>query len=96
MTACALRPAIVPAPLIQIRRTFEAGCGRLRLSVLADSGAWLLRVSGEDGRTLYAAQRSSLGAAKVAATEFALWSSGIAGQGSPEVIAKQLTWRERW
>ena len=96
MAACAPRPAGAFAPLIQIRRTVEAECGPVSLSLEAASGAWSVRVSDRDGRTLYTAQRSSLNAAQAAATEFALWTAGIPCQGSPEATARQLTWREGW
>lgn len=96
MSACAIRTPAQFAPLVQIRQAYEADCCAVRLSVQAEGGSWAARVSDGDGRTLYAAQRSSLIAAKTAATEFALWSSGLPGQWSPEATARQLIWRERW
>jgi hypothetical protein len=96
-SACALLRPATPSALIQIRHGYEAEHSTLRLSVEADRGAWSVRVRSADGsRMLYAAERSSLRAAKLAATEFALLSIGQIGRQSPESAASQLTWRERW
>jgi len=95
MAGCALAPPQTPGTLIQIRRGYAADCNGLRLSVELDSGGWNARVAG-GGQTLYAARRCSLRAAKIVATEFAMWSGGKMAQGTLEILAEGLSWREYW
>jgi hypothetical protein len=84
--------------LVQIRRGYTAACFDLRLSVETDAAGWQARVlDGSDGRTVYSAQRCSLGAAKLAATEFAAFRTDVDGQRpSPEAVAQQLSWSAYW
>lgn len=94
-----IRPAVTfPAPLIQIDRRFTTSCGGLWLSVETDSNGWRSQVRDrQDGRTLYSAQRYSLGAAKIAATEFvAFGTTSSMLQKSPEAMAQDLAWHECW
>ena len=95
MAACPLAPPAVPAPLVQIRRGYATDYCGLRLSAESDADGWRAQVVSEGGR-LYAARRCSLGAAKIAAAEFALWSAGMAAKSTPETMARHLSWREYW
>jgi hypothetical protein len=90
--------ADIPAPLIQIRRGYATAYCDLRLSVETDAGGWKAQVrDGHRGPTLYSAQRCSLSAAKVAAAEFAVFSTaGVTSSTSPEATAKFLRWNEYW
>ena len=84
--------------LVQIRRGYTTACHDLRLSVETDAEGWRAVVrTGEDSRTMYSARRCSLGAAKVAAAEFAMFQMGGAQPWmSPEAAARQLRWNEYW
>ena len=99
MTAACHRSAFVPPqPLIQLRRSYTATCWNLRLSVQTDADGWMAHVRAtESGPELYSAYRCSLGAAKVAAAEFAAFRADAgAPQKCPEAVAQQLPWKECW
>jgi len=98
MTACTRPAATPPVSLIQIQRGYRTACCDLRLSVETDAKGWNAQVrDGSDGRTVYSAHRCSLGAAKIAATEFAVFRlAGAAWRKSPEALAQHLRWNEYW
>jgi hypothetical protein len=65
------------------------------LSVETDANGWWAQVRDRnDSRTLYSAHRCSLGAAKIAATEFAVFRT--MARRSPEAMAQDLPWKEYW
>ena len=84
--------------LVQIRRGYATACHDLRLSVETDVEGWRAEVrTGAEGHTMYSARRCSLGAAKVAATEFAMFQmAGVQSTMTPEAAARQLRWHEYW
>lgn len=89
---------VAEPPLAQIRRTYLAQYGRLRFSVEADSGEWILHVqNAADGNPLYTAHRSSVRAAQFAAADFAAFqiSDGEVRIGLDR-LARELNWQERW
>ncbi|PWU03303.1 MAG: hypothetical protein C5B51_19150 [Terriglobia bacterium] len=103
MTQC--QPATVPVhkafdpvALFQIRRGYRANWNDLRFSVELDAEQWTLRVQGcSEERVLYSGRRGSLGAAKTAAAEFALFRQGGIGYcQSPEALAGRIEWKEYW
>jgi len=95
MAGCAPSPPNTPGPLIQIHRGYATDCCGLRLSVEVDVDGWIGEVVGGGG-PLYRARRCSLGSAKIAAAEFAVWSGGSTGRVSPEAMTQHLVWREYW
>jgi hypothetical protein len=67
------------------------------LSVQTEADGWIALVQdSEAGPGLYSASRCSLTAAKVAATEFAMFRMGGATRTNPEAMAQQLPWKESW
>jgi len=95
MSLCTASRTPAPGPLIHIRHGFTAVCANFLLAVETDANGWMAQVrSRDDDRAIYSAERWSLSAAKVAATEFALLSSG--NNTDPEWAARQLRWREYW
>jgi hypothetical protein len=98
MTAYTPRTVDLPGSLIQIRRGYSTGWYDLRLSVERDEEGWKAQVrEPNDGRTLYTAHRYSLDAAKIAATEFAIFRKfDEIGPKNPEAMAQHLRWNESW
>ena len=98
MTPCTRPMAAAPGLLIQIRQGYTAACHDLRLTVETDAEGWKAQVRDRnDGRTVYSARRCSLGAAKVAAAEFAVFRAGeVVGSVSPEAMAQRLPWSAYW
>jgi hypothetical protein len=98
MTAFTRPPATLWGSLIQIRRGYTTECNDFRLFVETDAEGWKAQVHDRmDGRICYSAQRCNLPAAKIAATEFAVF--GLAGEverKSPEAMARHLRWNEYW
>lgn len=92
------RSSQIPAvlPLIQIKTGYSTRWNGLNLSVEGDSGQWKLHVQDSGKvRTLYSAQRSNANAAQVAAADFALLFTGLAGE-RPEALARKLAWSKYW
>jgi hypothetical protein len=97
MPGCALTQFAPPPVLIQIRRGLSTVLDNFRLRVEADTEGWQARVLDRQGnRELYTARRCSARAAKVAATEFALFRTAATAPGTPETVAQQLAWQEYW
>jgi hypothetical protein len=63
-----------------------------------DAAGWKAQVRDRnDGRMVYSTSRCSLGAAKIAAAEFAVFRmAGAADRTSPETMAQHLSWNEHW
>jgi hypothetical protein len=94
MTTCPRQTFIPPPTLVQLRRRFTAPCSSLRLSVETVTEGWMARVCDSgDGPALYSAFRCSLVAAMAAAAEFAAFRIGFEPR-SPELMARQLAWKE--
>ena len=96
MAPCIQAAGTFHRPLIQIHSGYKASWSDLHLSVETGAQGWTGTVR-RHGRTLYAAERSSLSAAKTAAVEFALFSAPRATcLESPERVAGRLPWSEYW
>jgi hypothetical protein len=96
--SCRSRATIISTPLTQIRRRYKASCYDLHMTVENDAEGWRVEVRDrQQGKTLHAARRCSLDAAKLAAAEFAvIRMTGGLGAGTVDVVAKHLPWDETW
>lgn len=95
MAACGLSFAPPAGLLIQIRHGYAADSNGVQLLIESDAEGWRAEVRDANGRLLHSAHRCSVAAAKVAAAEFAVFETG-SGSGSPEGLARQLSWNKYW
>ena len=98
MPSCIRQGFEPPQPLVQIRQGLRTTYDHLSLLVQTGSEGWIGQVrDASDGRTLYSAQRCSLGAAKTAVSEFALFrTAGDMSRKRPEAVAQELQWNPFW
>ena len=87
-----------PPALTNIRRRYSANCFDMRITIENDTDGWNVEVSDLEGlRTLHAARRYNLAAAKLAATEFAVARmTGAMRPGTVEVVSRHMAWKESW
>jgi hypothetical protein len=95
------RPRAAAPSLIQIKRGYRARWQGLDLSIEVDSDQWTVRVQdAQRTRTIHTAHRGTASAARVAATEFAVFrcadQAGRQAPETPERLAKSLDWQEYW
>jgi hypothetical protein len=90
--------SLMPAQLFQIRRGYRAQWNNLTLPVENQSGDWTLCIrDSARGETLYTAQRSGVGAAQVAAVEFAACHElGPMSPVNARSLAGELKRQEYW
>ena len=87
----------VNQPLVQIRRGYAAEWKDFALSVEWGKQGWSASVEDRaDRHRLHTAHRSSPGAAKLAALEFALFQVPAARGEQPERLLRDLNWKEYW
>ncbi len=84
--------------LCQIRRGFRAEWRDLTFLVEGETARWTVSVRrASDHRPLYKAERSGIGAARIAGVEFGIFLRlGPASSVIPSQLAGQLDWREYW
>jgi hypothetical protein len=91
-------PTPESTPLLQIRFGFRARWYELELSVEKDADEWKISVRDAAGsKSLYAAHRSGVHAAKYAAAEFAIFQIfGAASPLNPDRLSNELRWQPYW
>lgn len=82
------------APLLQIRRGYQARWNDLAFTVETDSSGWALRILDSARQEIYTAHRIGPQAAQLAAAEYAIVRVlGPASAVNADRLVKELTWQ---